>query len=702
MLKKLLVAIGMAMLVSTANADGVLVPTTQLPAGLSGFAMTFHSVNILVREGIAHVFIEEEFHNTSNALLEAVYLFPVPHGAVISHFTMKAGDDVFTGEVLAAEEARAVYMEIVSSMRDPALLEYIGSGLVRLSVYPFEPGERRTFTVEYTQPLELSGNAYTLTYPLKIESLLSSPIGRVKIRVKTSEEIAEVFSPSHPFREIDEGVQKCYVFETSNLRPDSDVTLLFSSGDVEIPSSLVTHWDDIQEEGYFLLSVIPRIAEHTMIAKDIVFVLDISGSMYGSKIEQARRALEQTIQMLREEDRFALVTFDGNVYDLTGGLLPAQKKSEWISRIRQIQAGGLTNIYDALKIGLSVFDEEEGRFKVLLFLTDGEPTVGIVETGKIVNDATALARANNVHVFSFGIGTDVVAELLDRLVQENAGRVSYIVEGETIEAKVADLYMSIETPALENVSISLSGIQTISVAPGGPYTLFSGSALRLSGIFPEEGELSVRIEGERGGEHHTYIYKFDVTKSQSNPFVSRIWAQRRIAQLANMYRYEQGLSDEARKEISDEIVALSKRFNIINEFTSFLIAPELKSIDRGFAVSYDLDSDGVGSVMAAKSVAEMEQDAITGSMATDLRFVGQDAFGFFEGFWMHDYPGIDKMQPVELEIFSEAYFTLVELDPWIIEVCALGSRIRFVYDGILFEIGDGGISSAEELRRFMN
>ncbi len=111
-------------------------------------------------------------------------------------------------------------------------------------------------------------------------------------------------------------------------------------------------------------------------------------------------------------------------------------------------------------MGLEVFDNTEGRFKVVLFLTDGEPTVGIAETGKIVNDTTILARSKNVHMFSFGIGTDVVAELLDRLVQENAGRVSDIVEGETIEAKVADLYRSIETPALENVTVSFTGVQT--------------------------------------------------------------------------------------------------------------------------------------------------------------------------------------------------------------------------------------------------
>lgn len=701
-MRKLLIATVLFGLVSVLSADGVVVPAVQTDAGMVGFVMTYHNVRIVIDEGIAHVSIEEEFKNISESLLEAVYLFPVPRNAVISDFKMKVGDDIFSGEVLSAEQARSIYLEIVSAMRDPALLEYVGSGLIRLSVFPFEPGEKRTFSLNYSQPLELVGNAYSFTYPLKIESLLSEPIGRVSIVVEVSDDIAEVFSPSHPFRLMDNDGYESYIYEAKNLRPNSDVTLVLSTGGTEIPSSMVTHWDSTLNHGYFLLSLVPKIEEATVIPKDVVFVLDISGSMYGAKIEQARKALEQTLQMLRDEDRFALVTFDGNVYNLTRELLPAYQKTEWVSRVREIQAGGLTNIYDALEVGLSVFDGTEGRFRVLLFLTDGEPTAGITETGRIVNDITSVAREKGVHIFSFGIGTSVVAELLDRLVQENAGRVSYIVEGETIEAKVADLYRSIETPALENVTVNLSGIPTISITPEGPYTLFSGSALRLSGIFLEGGELRVRVEGERSGEHYTYIYRFDIDQLQENVFVSRIWAQRRIAQLANRYRYEQGLSEEARKEISDEIIALSKRFNIINEFTSFLIAPEVQNISRSFSDSFDLASDGIGSVMAAKSVAEMEQDAITGVVATDLRFIGQEIFGLVDGIWTHDHPGINELEEVKVEVFSEAYFKLVEIDPWIMEVCALGSRVKFVFNDTLFDIGDEGIGSHEELIEVLN
>lgn len=701
-MRKLLIITALFGLVSVLSADGVIVPAVQTDAGMMGFVMTYHNVSIVVDEGIAHVSIEEEFKNISESLLEAVYLFPVPRNAVISDFKMSVGDDVFAGEVLSAEEARSIYFEIVSAMRDPALLEYVGSGLIRLSVFPFEPGEKRTFSLNYSQPLELLGNAYSFTYPLKIESLLSEPIGHVRIIVEVSDEIAEVFSPSHPFKLMDSDNDGSYIFEAENLRPNSDVMFVLSTGGAEIPSSVVTHWDSTLNRGYFLLSLVPKIEETTVIPKDVVFVLDISGSMYGAKIEQARKALEQTLQMLREDDRFAIVTFDGDVYNLTKELLPAHKKTEWIDRVREIQAGGLTNIYDALRVGLSVFDEKEDRFKVLLFLTDGEPTAGITDTGRIVNDTTSAAREKKVHIFSFGIGTGVIAELLDRLVQENAGRVSYIVEGETIEAKVADLYRSIETPALENVTVNLSGIPIISIIPEGPYTLFSGSALRLSGIFLEGGELRVRVEGERSDEHYTYIYRFDVNESQENAFVSRIWAQRRIAQLANRYRYEQGLSEEAREEISYEIIALSKSFNIINEFTSFLIAPELQNISRSFSDSFDLASNSVGSVMAAKSVAEMEQDAITGVAATDLRFIGQQAFGLIDGVWTHDNPGIEDLETVKVEIFSEAYFKLAETDPWIVEVCALGNRVKFVFNNTLFEIGDEGIVSYEELMEALN
>ncbi|HCO69998.1 MAG TPA: hypothetical protein DIT26_05365 [Mesotoga infera] len=687
---------------TTVISNGVVVPPYPVERDLGGFVMNTHNVHIKVENGIATVTIEEEFENTSKRLLEAVYLFPIPSSAVISDFTMKIGDQVLKGEVLPADQAREIYQEIVAKMKDPALLEYVGTQLIRMSIYPFEPGEKRQFLIQYSQPLEISSNSYSMIYPLKIDSFLSAPIGTVSIRVSVPFKIAEVYSPTHPFKEMIGATGRDYIFNATDFMPGSDVALVLTSSEDEIPSSLATHWDDTMNEGYFLLTIIPRLKEETIIPKDVVFVLDISGSMYGEKIEQAKRALEQVLQMLRSGDRFAIVTFDGQVHNLTGGLLDASERAVWIENVRRIQADGMTNIYDALQTSIDMFSkDDQGRFKVLLFLTDGAPTEGITDTGKIINDATLEARARNVHLFSFGVGTGVVAELLDRLVQENAGRVSYIVEGENIEGKVTDLYRTIETPALENVTISIEGSEVAKVLPTGPHSLFSGQALRLSGIYFEEGDLKVIVEGTRGGERYRYEYLFKVSKKPDSPFIAKIWAQKRIAHLANFYRYDSSLSEAAKEEVKQEIIALSKKFNIINEFTSYLIAPErVQTSTMGDRGGFS-GAPAVDAVMAAKSVAEMEQDQFVEGGASDYKFVDSVGFALEGEIWIQDDEKVKTLEPISLVAYSEAYFELADRSKWVEKVFALGEKVKFIFNGILFEISDEGIESVEELNEIL-
>jgi len=362
----------------------------------------------------------------------------------------------------------------------------------------------------------------------------------------------------------------------------------------------------------------------------------------------------------------------------------------------------MTNIYDALQTSIDMFSkDDQGRFKVILFLTDGAPTEGIIDTGKIINDATPEARARNVHLFSFGVGTGVVAELLDRLVQENAGRVSYIVEGENIEGKVTDLYRTIETPALENVSIAIEGSEVVKVLPTGPHSLFSGQALRLSGIYFEEGDLKVIVEGTRGAERYRYEYLFRVSKNPVNPFIAKIWAQKRIAHLANIYRYDSSLSEAAKEEVKQEIISLSKKFNIINEFTSYLIAPERVQTstvgDRGgFSGAPAADA-----VMAAKSVAEMEQDQFVEGEASDYKFVDSVGFALEEETWIQDDEKVNTLEPISLVAYSKAYFELADRSEWVEKVFALGEKVKFIFDGILFEISEEGIESVEELDKIL-
>ena len=251
------------------------------------------------------------------------------------------------------------------------------------------------------------------------------------------------------------------------------------------------------------------------------------------------------------------------------------------------------------------------------------------------------------------------------------------------------------------MSIAIEGSEVVKVLPTGPHSLFSGQALRLSGIYFEEGDLKVIVEGTRGAERYRYEYLFRVSKNPVNPFIAKIWAQKRIAHLANIYRYDSSLSEAAKEEVKQEIISLSKKFNIINEFTSYLIAPERVQTstvgDRGgFSGAPAADA-----VMAAKSVAEMEQDQFVEGRASDYKFVDSVGFALEEETWIQDDEKVNTLEPISLVAYSKAYFELADRSEWVEKVFALGEKVKFIFDGILFEISEEGIESVEELDKIL-
>jgi len=709
---------------SIAIADGIVIPNWEshvmppLP-DVQMFYMTYHYVTITVENGIAKVRIEEEFVNPNSMPIEAEYIFPVPLGAVIDRFSMIVGDQVYEGKVLPAEEARKIYQDIVRRMKDPALLEYANSRMVRMKVYPFEPGEHRRFVIEYVQPLELWGSSYTMTYPLKIESMLSRSIENVRIEVVADpNEISDVFSPIHSFNYIKKGDESSWVFSASDYVPRSDVSLALTVTGGTLSSSIMNYWDEADRRGYFLLTLVPPREPERIIPKDIVFILDISGSMSGQKIEKAKLALLQVLQMLHEGDRFSIITFNNEVNNLTERLLPFSDRTEWYPAVKQIMAGGMTNIHDALLEGIEVLGTQstDDRYKVVLFLTDGAPTEGITDIGTIIRDSTKLAKVRDVHLFVFGVGYDVNAELLDELAEKGGGKVKYIVENEEIDEKVLELYRMIETPVMSNVHLEINGTDISYVLPKGPYTLFSGTALRISGVYYHEGVVNVTLSWEEKLNgvivQNKIKYKFDLTRNSSFPFIATLWAQKRISELANIYRYDETLTPAQREEIRQEIINLSKKYNIINEFTSYLIDPEsemaadynvpIRTGNKSVMPTLVAPLGGVinyvevGDILASKAVSEMKEDIIIAG-EENRQYVGDKLFAKYDGIWTQE--GFEEYKGLEVHIksFSDAYFHLFSRDFWIADVLKLGDKVRFIYEGYKIITGDDGMETVDEL-----
>lgn len=707
-MKKQLILLFMLVVALYAFSDGVLIPPSEFIPPTSDhtprFIMNYHYVEIEIYKGIAKITIEEEFENPYDYPLEAIYLFPVPSEAIINDFLMKSGDEVLSGDVLPADEARKMYQEIVARMKDPALLEYANDRLIKLSVFPFEPHEKRSFVIKYIQNLEIANEIYTLQYPLKIENQLLGPIRNIRIRIIDKyDELADIFSPTHILKK-DGSENAEWYFEDVNYVPDNDLKLVMTPLKAEISSSSLSYWDVQDEQGYFLLNIIPEMIEEEYIPKDVVFVLDTSGSMSGEKIEQAKNALLELLNKLKREDRFSIILFDSEINEITTGLQTVDNKKSYFPIIESIEADGLTNINAALLKSIEILsDAPEKRFRTILFLTDGEPTEGEIEPDNIIKNFQHAMGDKSIHMFVFGVGYDVNAALLDRLAGEPS-KVQYVEPGENINEKVSALFAKIETPALSNVDIKLEGPKLDKIVPANISTLFADSALRINGIFKEPGKLKIHISGRRGEKEYTYAYNFDLTKNYTNDFVPVLWAQKRIAQLADRYRYED-LNKAQIAEIEAEIISLSKKFNIINEFTSYLIAPDRQSEENefsnimgtGMAYASKASPDKTAQVKSSKAVSEMTQDQIQKGEA-DYMFIDEKLFMKDEsGVWYQEGYEDSENPEITVKAFSEIYFYLMNKEKWINDLFLLGDEIRFMYKDYKISVTQKGLEAISDL-----
>jgi Ca-activated chloride channel family protein len=707
-MRKQLILLFMLISALCAFSDGILIPPSEFIPPTTDhtprFIMNFHNVKIEIDKGIAKITIEEEFTNPYDYPLEAMYLFPVPPEAVINDFIMKSGDEVLKGNVLPADEARKTYQDIVARIKDPALLEYANNRLIKLSVFPFEPHEKRSFVIEYIQNLEIINETYVLQYPLKIENQLLEPIKNIRIRIiDKNDEIADIFSPTHFLERAGTDNNEWY-FEGKNYSPNNDLNLVMTPLEEEISSSSLSYWDIQDNKGYFLLNLIPRIVEKDVIPKDIVFVMDTSGSMSGEKIEQAKKALTRILHMLKTEDRFSIVLFDSDIKEITKGLQSIDNIQNYIKIIEDIQAGGLTNINDALLKSVEILsDVSEKRFKSILFLTDGEPTEGELVPNNIIGNVKNAIGNKPINLFVFGVGYDVNASLLDRLAGDPS-KIQYVEPGEYIDEKVSALFTKIETPALNDVHIEINGPQIDKIVPGSVSTLFADTAFRIGGLFKEPGKLMVTITGTRGEKEHTYVYSFDLTMNYANNFVSVLWAQKRIAQLADRYRYDD-LNEAQKTEIENEIISLSKKYNIINEFTSYLIAPdkfteetEFRNVTgTGMSYASKVSPDKTSQVKSSKAVSEMAQDQIQEGEA-DFVFIDEKLFTKDEsGVWYQEGYEDSENDEIIIKAYSEVYFHLMNMENWVMDLFLLGNEIRFIYNDYKISITEEGIEEIADL-----
>jgi Ca-activated chloride channel family protein len=306
----------------------------------------------------------------------------------------------------------------------------------------------------------------------------------------------------------------------------------------------------------------------------VVLVLDTSGSMRGPKMEQARKALKYCLDNLSDNDRFALINFATVVNRYRDGLVPAGREqiAQGMKWIDALDATGGTAISTALESALELRPKrDEGRTFTIVFFTDGQPTIGETNVDKILRNTFARNTANT-RIFTFGVGDDVNASMLDQLAEGTRAVSTYVRPQEDIEAKVSGLYSKITHPVLANLRLTASGgVSLAEVYPPELPDLFHGQQLVVLGRYSGQGHAALKLTGTVAKEAKEFVYEltFPDRTSDERAFVEEIWARRKVGYLLDQIR-----AHGEKKELVEEVTALAKRYGITTPYTSYLIVPD--------------------------------------------------------------------------------------------------------------------------------
>ncbi|MFQ5912234.1 MAG: VIT domain-containing protein [Nitrospinota bacterium] len=656
-----------------------------------------HRVKVVINDQAAQTEVEQAFHNPNQFAVEGEYVFPIPRGVAISSFDLFVDGKRVKGELLERSKARQVYLDYVRRKIDPGLLEYTDRGMIRLRLFPLPAGGERKVRLKYTQILQSDAGTMQYAYSLSPHRFSRSPVNEfvLTVEVRSEKGIRNVYSPSHSvdvFRKGDTHVTVS--LERTNAKIEQDFLLYYSLSKDAVGLTVLTQKED-GEDGYFLALLSPSYAPkgRQSIPKDVTFVLDTSGSMKGEKLRQAKEALLFSLRSLNSADRFHLIRFSSDVEAFQKTLTTATPEnvraaSGFISRL---SARGGTNINDALLMALRSPDGNSGprRPHMVIFLTDGRPTVGVKGMADILRNVRQ-ANTANLRVFVFGVGYRVNTHLLDKVSGQNGGTSDYVVPGEDIEVKVSSFFRKVSEPVLANLSLDWGKLETKDVYPKTLPDLFKGSQIVLLGRYKAGAVEKVRLSGDVYGDRKTFEFEVRFPeKSTGSDFLPRLWATRKVGYLLDEIR----LNGQS-KELKDEVVRLAKKFGLMTPYTSFLaMEDEPRSLrsnlrpspggrrDRAAAPTPQAfhlrQKTGKGAVDMSRALQEQKKALRAPKVSrVGVRWVAGKVFRLKKGYWV-DQAYTESRKTLSIRFASPEYFDLIRKEPKVLKFLTLGKKIIF-------------------------
>ena len=603
MIKRIAVSIVLLVMISINSVHAVGALYARQP--LSNFDykplwLTKYDVKTVITDQMSVTHVDQTFKNETNQRLEGIMLFPLPDNAIITELALWEDGVRKVGKTMESDTARAIYNGTVRKSIDPALLEYMGNNVFKLSVFPIEGSgvnSERRVEITYAELLPYEAGVCKYSFPMKTVNMSSKPVQRASVSISLSSQqtILSASSSSHNAgtgfsltKTSDTSFSVLYGQENTWSEKDLNVEYKLKNNDYGIraltytPSfPSVNFYDTIGDSPYFLLWITPpdTVTMDKIMKKNIVFVADVSSSMTGTRITQVRKALNSMVDMLNSGDRFNIVSFStaANMYKSDLVNFNTSNAATAHTFINSLGASGMTNMNEAFK---AAFQNSwvDTCVNTIVFLTDGKPTWPDTNCNAVLDTVSKLNKTAKVNVTTFGIGdtaTEIIPAFLKDLSKNSNGFSYLITDNNQITGTLETFMQKISHPTIKNVTIEYGSLTSQDVYPTRLPDIYAQSQLTILGRYLSPQTATISVAGTVGSKEMilSKAMSFPSKTMENQPFVPRMWASVKIN-----YLLDQIASFGVTPELKTAVVYLGKKYNIITPYTSMLVAPETSNL----------------------------------------------------------------------------------------------------------------------------
>jgi Ca-activated chloride channel family protein len=571
---------------------------TDVKAEISGF--------------LSRVRVTQEFENPFKEKIEAVYTFPLPQNAAVDDMTMIVGDRTVKGKILRREEAQAVYEAAKSNGQVAGLLDQERPNIFTQSVANIMPGEKVTVTISYVETLKYEDGSYSFVFPMVVApryipgaatsagtggtspnttqvpdaARITPPVAAKGTRAGQDISLEVALDAGVPVdglksinHEIDverpNGWSAVVRLKNKDEIPNRDFVLKYDVAGKRVEDALLTHRTDKGGFFTFILQPPERVTVEDVTPKEIVFVLDTSGSMMGFPIEKAKEAMKLALDGLYPQDTFNLITFSGDEHILFDKPVPATKENLEKAQafLASREGSGGTEMMKAIKAALDPSDAQ-GNIRIVCFMTDGE-------VGNDFEIISEIQKHPNARVFAFGIGSSINRFLLDKMAEEGRGEVEYVSLNDDGSAAARRFHERVRSPLLTDIQIDWNGLPVADVYPKRIPDLFSAKPVVLTGRYTGAGRGVIRLKGKMSGRDFVREIPVDLPEAQAqHDVLATLWARTRIDDLMSQ-DYAGVQRNNAHADVKETITQLGLEYRLMTQFTSFVAVEEMTVTDGG-------------------------------------------------------------------------------------------------------------------------